>query len=81
MEASYEDLATFEKNFHHYENVEELHYKFLNIILLITHNRLFYCFCDKYYGCKLNYNQGQRVCPLCRIQTYLSNFEEELDRS
>ena len=81
MEASYADLATFEKKLFHDENVQELHYKFLNVMLLITHNGFFYCFCDKFHGCELNYNQEQRHCPLCWIPTYLTNFEEEINRS
>ena len=48
-------------------------------MLLIIHNGWFYCFCNKYQGCELNYNCGQRLCPFCRIPDYLTNFEEELD--
>lgn len=79
MEATYPNLQTFEKKLYHYENMEELHYILLNIMLLIIHNGWFYCFCNKYQGCELNYNCGQRLCPFCRIPDYLTNFEEELD--
>ena len=79
MEAAYDDLATFEKNLYQYKTTEELYNKPLNIILLITHNVWFYCFSEKYQGCKLDYNQRWRLCPLRRIPTYLSNYEEELD--
>ena len=81
MEVSYADLAAFEKKLCHYENVQELHYKFLNVMLLIIHNESFYCFCDKCHVCQLSYNQEQRHCPLCWILTYFCNFEKELNRS
>ena len=81
MEASYADLAAFEKKLCHYKNVQELHYKFFNVMLLITHNESFYCFCDKCHVCELNYNQEQRNCPLCWTLTDLGNFEKELNRS
>ena len=62
MEAAYDDLATFEKNLYQYKTTEELYNKPLNIILLITHNVWFYCFSEKYQGCKLDYNQRWRLC-------------------
>ena len=42
---------------------------------------IFYCFCDRYQGCKLDDNQGQRLCPPFQILVYFRNFEEKLDRN
>lgn len=81
MEATYPNLRTFEKNLYHYENIKELQYKLLNIMLLILHNGWFCCFCNKFQGYELNYNHGQGLCLLCWIPDYLTNFEEELDRA
>ena len=81
MESKYPNLRSFEKKLYHYESVEDLHYKLLNIMLLIVHNGYHYCFCNKYRGCKLDYNRGRLLCPLCQIPVYLNNFEEYLDRA
>ena len=54
MEAKYPKLRLFEKVLYHYETIENFHYKLLNIMLPITHNSWFYCFCNKYKGCKLD---------------------------
>ena len=75
------NLRFFEKNLYHYETIEDLHHKLLNIMLLITRKGWFYCFCNKYKGCELDYNQGWRLCRLCQIPVYLNNFEEYLDRA
>ena len=48
-------------------------------MLLITHNGWFYCFCEKYHGRELDYNQGRRLCPLCQMPIYLNNFEGYLN--
>ena len=81
MESNYPNIATFKKKLYQYGTVEDLHYKLLNIMLLITHNSWFYCFCWKYEGCELSHNRGRALCPLCIISIYLSEYEEELDRN
>ena len=81
MKAAYSNLWTFEKKLYHYENTEVLHYKLLNIILLIVRNGWFRSFCNKYQGCELNYNRRRRFCLLCCIPDYFDNFEEELDHA
>ena len=81
MESTYPNLATFERKLCQLDTIEELHYKRLNTMLLITYNGWFYCFCCKYQSCDLNYNCGRELCPLCIILTYLSEYEEELDRN
>ena len=80
MEATYPHVTTFEKKLYQYNTIEELH-KLLNIMLLLTHNGWFYCLCDKYHCCELSCNQVWQLCPLCRIPTYLSGYEEQLDRN
>lgn len=77
--STYPNLVTFEKKLYQYNTIEELHYKLLIIMLLITHNGWFYCFGNKYQGCEFSYNRGHGLCPLCRIPAYLSGYEEELD--
>ena len=68
---------------YHYKDIVELHYKFLNILSLICYNSDYYCFCDKYQGCEMDYHTGRDLCLLCRIKTYfphdLMSFEEYLD--
>ena len=81
MEATYPNLQTFEKKLYGYKSIEDLHYKLLNIMQLIIHNGWFYCFCNKYQGCEFDYNRVRRLCALCRMPDYLSNFEEVLDRA
>ena len=70
MESKYPNLRTFKKKLQFYQSIEDLHRKILKIILLITHNGWFYCFCHKYHGCQLDYNQGWKLCPLCQILIY-----------
>ena len=50
-------------------------------MLLITRNGWFYCFCYKYQSCELNYNRSWEPCLICRIPTYLSGYEKELDQN
>ena len=68
MESTYPNFCVFEKKLYQFKDIKELHYKLLNI-------------CDRYQGCKLDYNQERRLCPLCQILVYFQNFEEELDRN
>ena len=62
-----------------------LHYKLLNIFLLICYNSDYHCFCDKYQGYEKDYHIGRNLCSFCRIKIYfrhdLVNFEEYLDRN
>ena len=53
----------FEERLDQYHSIKDLHYKllFINIMMLIIHNRWFYCFCDKCQRSELNHNRGQRL--------------------
>ena len=85
MESRYFNSQAFEIKLYHYKDMADLHYKLLNIISLICYNSDYYCFCNKYQGCKKDDHLGRDLCSLCRIkicfQHDLGNFEEYLDRN
>ena len=49
--------------------------------MLICNNGFFYCFCDKYQECNLQWNQGCQLCPLCMIPVHFRGLEEELGQN
>ena len=85
MEWKYFNSHVFEINLHHYKNMADLHYKLLNITLLICYNSNYYCFCNKSQGCRKGYHLRRDPCPLCYIKINfrhdLRNFEKYLDRN
>ena len=50
----------------------------LNVLNLILHNGLHYCFCEKLEGLKLVYG-SQRQGAMCRIFKFFSEFKKDLD--
>ena len=80
MESKNFNSHVFEIKLYHYKDIADLHFKLLNILLLICYNSDYYCFCNKYQGCEKNYHMERDLCPLCCIKIYfchgLANFEE-----
>lgn len=80
MKLTYQNFDIFKKDLYHFENIEELYSKLMNILSLICFQTgYYYCFCNQYSGCELSYDRGLRLCPLCQISVHFVNFEEELD--
>lgn len=59
----------------------DLHYKLLNILTLICYNSDYYCFCNKYQGCKKDYHLGRDLCALCSAKINFDDFEEYFDKN
>ena len=79
MESTYQNFSVFQKKLYEYRDIKDLYYKlFLILSLICFNNGFFNCFCNRYEGCKLDYNLGWRVCPLCWIPVHFRGFEEEL---
>ena len=82
MKLTYQNFNIFKKDLYHFENIEELYSKLMNILSLICFQTgYYYCFCNQYSGCELSYDRGLRLCPLCQISVHFVNFEEELDKN
>lgn len=71
MESTYLNFCIFEKELYKFKDIEELYYKLFDILSLICFNNGFFCFCDRYQGCELDYNQGQRLPTLSDSSPFL----------
>ena len=61
------------------KNLKELYCRLLNIVLRIIYDVWFYCFCEKFSGCKQNRWGEKKYCPICGTQIEFSNIEERTD--
>ena len=82
MKLIYQNFDIFKKDLYHFENMEDLYYKLMNILSLICFQTGdYYCFCNQSSGCELSYYRGSRLCWLCQIFVHSGNFEEIIDKN
>lgn len=72
MESKYSNSFTFKIELHHYKDIVNLHYKLLNILLLICYNDSdYYCFCNATAAKKNNNNNLViDLSAFCRIKIH-----------
>ena len=67
MESKYLNYHVPKIKLFYYKDIAELHYKILNIFLLLCYNSDYYCFCDKYQVCEKVCHIERDLCQLCYI--------------
>ena len=55
-------------------NCKDLHFEILNFVLKVIHNSWYYCFCNKYSGCKDRFGTKE-YCAICRIAVDFNDIE------
>ena len=57
---------------------KDLHFEILNLVLKVIHNSWYYCFCNKYSGCKDRFGTKE-YCAICRIAVDFNDIERICD--
>ena len=57
---------------------KDLHFEILNLVLKVVHNSWYYCFCNKYFGCKDTFGTKE-YCAICRIAVDFNDIERICD--
>ena len=53
---------------------KDIHFEILNLVLKVIHNSWYYCFCNKYSGCKDRFGTKE-YCAICRIAVDFNDIE------
>ena len=53
---------------------KDIHFEILNLVLKVIHNSWYYCFCNKYSGCKDCFGTKE-YCAICRIAVDFNDIE------
>lgn len=71
MKFTYQNFDFFKKDLYHFENIEELYSKLMNILSLICFQTgHYYCFCNQYIGCELSYDHGSRLSTMSNFCSF-----------
>ena len=57
---------------------KDLHFEILNLVLKVVHNSWYYCFCNRYFGCKDTFGTKE-YCAICRIAVDFNDIERICD--
>ena len=60
-----------------FDSYFRIYFEITNIINLIENNYIWYCFCNHFQGCELDYNKGRKLCFLCLINIHCDTGDVE----